>query len=84
MDGRPTGTDCDEARDYVGPNVLSPKDLVLVSLQTWQHGQNCTTHRKAHTPRLSLYCFDTCICVTLWLENRNILSKECMKRTISN
>ena len=28
MDGRPTWTDCDEARDYVLPNVLSPRDLV--------------------------------------------------------
>ena len=29
MDGRPTWTDCDEAGDYVVPNVLSPKDLVF-------------------------------------------------------
>ena len=29
MDGRPTSTDCDEARDYVVPNVLSPRDLVF-------------------------------------------------------
>ena len=31
MDGRPTWTDCDEARFYVVPNVLllvSPRDLV--------------------------------------------------------
>ena len=28
MDGRPTWTDCDEAGDYVVPNVLSPRDLV--------------------------------------------------------
>ena len=28
MDVRPTWTDCDEARDYVVPNVLSPRDLV--------------------------------------------------------
>ena len=28
MDGRPTWSDCDEAGDYVVPNVLSPKDLV--------------------------------------------------------
>ena len=27
MDGRPTWTDCDEAGDYVVPNVLSPRDL---------------------------------------------------------
>ena len=28
MDVRLTWTDCDEAGDYVEPNVLSPKDLV--------------------------------------------------------
>ena len=29
MDGRPTWTDCDEAGDYVVPNVLSPWDIVF-------------------------------------------------------
>ena len=29
MDRRPTCTDCDEAGDYVVPNVLSPRDLVF-------------------------------------------------------
>ena len=29
MDGRPTWTDCDEAGDYVVPNVLSQRDLVF-------------------------------------------------------
>ena len=29
MDGRPAWTDCDEAGDYVVPNVLSPRDLVF-------------------------------------------------------
>ena len=28
MDVRLTWTDCDEARDYVVPNVLSPRDIV--------------------------------------------------------
>ena len=28
MDTRLTWTDCDEAGDYVVPNVLSPRDLV--------------------------------------------------------
>ena len=28
MDERPTWTDCDEAGDFVVPNVLSPRDLV--------------------------------------------------------
>ena len=29
MDGQLTWTDCDEAGDYVVPNVLSPRDLVF-------------------------------------------------------
>ena len=29
MDGRPIWTDCDEAGNYVVPNVLSPRDLVF-------------------------------------------------------
>ena len=29
MDGRPIWADCDEAGDYVVPNVLSPRDLVF-------------------------------------------------------
>ena len=29
MDERPIWTDCDEAEDYVVPNVLSPRDLVF-------------------------------------------------------
>ena len=29
MDVQPTWTDCDEAGDYVVPNVLSPRDLVF-------------------------------------------------------
>ena len=29
MDGRPTWTYCDEAGDYVVPNVLSSRDLVF-------------------------------------------------------
>ena len=29
MDGQPNWTDCDEAEDYVVPNVLSPRDLVF-------------------------------------------------------
>ena len=29
MDGRQTWTDCDEAGDYVVPNVLNPRDLVF-------------------------------------------------------
>ena len=29
VDGRPIWTNCDEAGDYVVPNVLSPRDLVF-------------------------------------------------------
>ena len=29
MDGQPTLTDCDEAGDYVVPNMLSPRGLVF-------------------------------------------------------
>ena len=29
MDGQPTWTDCDEAENYVVPNVLNPRDLVF-------------------------------------------------------
>ena len=29
MDGRPTWTDCDEAGDYVVPNVLSPRPDIM-------------------------------------------------------
>ena len=29
MDGQRTWTDCDEAGNYVVPNVLSPRDLVF-------------------------------------------------------
>ena len=29
VDGRPTLTECDEAGDYVVPNVFSPRDLVF-------------------------------------------------------
>ena len=37
MDVRLTLTDCDEAVDYVVPNVLSPRDLISRS--------DCTTHK---------------------------------------
>ena len=42
MEARPTCTDCDEAGDYVVPNVLRPMGP---SLQTSHNGRNCTTHR---------------------------------------
>ena len=53
MDGRPNWTDCDEAGDYVVPNVLSPRDLVFrpdnmdetVPHNTVQHDIFCNAHR---------------------------------------
>ena len=42
MDGRPIWTDCDEAGDYVVPNVLSPRDLVFRPDNMDE--TNCTTH----------------------------------------
>ena len=48
MDGRPTWTDCDEAGDYVVPNVLSLRDLVFRpdnKDETVPH----TTPRSAHS-----------------------------------
>ena len=51
MDGRPTWTDCDEAGDYVVPNVLSPRDLVSrpdIMDETVPH----------HRPYLDLFSFD--------------------------
>ena len=44
MDGRQTWTDCDEAGDYVVPNVLSPRDLVFRPDnmdETVPHTHNC-------------------------------------------
>ena len=41
MDIRLTWTDCDEAGDYVVPNVLSPRDLVARPDNMYE---NCTTH----------------------------------------
>ena len=46
MDGRPTWTDCDEAGDYVVPNVLSPRDLVSrpdIMDETVPHTDRSTT-----------------------------------------
>ena len=54
MDGRPTWTDCDEAGDYVVPNVLSPRDLVSrpdIMDETVPHTDRCKRHhleKQAH------------------------------------
>ena len=41
MDGRPNWTDCDEAGDYVVPNVLKPRDRVF---RPDNMDENCITH----------------------------------------
>ena len=61
MDGRPTWTDCDEAGDYVVPNVLSPRDLVFrpdnmdetVPHMTLGQGQEMTLTFNTHIPSLT-------------------------------
>ena len=51
MDGRPTWTDCDDAGDYVVPNVLSPRDLVprpdkwTKLYHTHTHSNDSLSHR---------------------------------------
>ena len=48
MDGRPTWTDCDEAGDYVVPNVLSPRDLVSrsdIMDETVAHMYSCSAKK---------------------------------------
>ena len=53
MDGRPTWTDCDEAGDYVVPNVLSPRDLVFRPDnmdETVPH-----THQQQHTTKVRIW-----------------------------
>ena len=51
MDGRPTWTDCDEAGDYVVPNVLSPRDLVSrpdIMDETVPHIKKMMSEYKGH------------------------------------
>ena len=48
MDAQPIWTDCDEARDYVVPNVLSPRDL---------HGVSRPDYRVPHTSDFSFFLF---------------------------
>ena len=53
MDGRPTWTDCDEAGDYVVPNVLSPRDLV--SRPDNMDDTVPHTQRKSHNIAVDIY-----------------------------
>ena len=58
MEGRPTWTDCDEARDYVVPNASSPRDLVFrpdIMEETVPHTHMVKKHSK-HL--LLLWCPD--------------------------
>ena len=64
MDGRLTWTDCDEAGDYVVPNVLSPRDLVFRPDnmdETVPHTMT-VTYKIAHSPT----CLKQYTCI--WLE----------------
>ena len=53
MDVRQTWTDCDEAGDYVVPNVLSPKDLVSRPDNMGETVPH-TLYLRHHSRRLSL------------------------------
>ena len=62
MDGRPTWTDCDEAGDYVVPNVLSPRDLVFRPDNMDENEPHTYTKFQASSHLLWLYSL---ICVGL-------------------
>ena len=54
MDGQPTWTDCDEAGDYVVPNVLSPRDLVSrpdIMDETVPHTSKTWCNQNPNEPR---------------------------------
>ena len=68
MDGRPTWTDCDEAGDYVVPNVLSPRDLVF--------RPDNMDETVPHTHILSDTCTSS-VCVDQFLASRT-LSNPCI------
>ena len=59
MDGRSTWTDCDEAGDYVVPNVLSPRDLVFRPDNMDETVQHTTRllccHGKWFLPQIYMY-----------------------------
>ena len=60
MDGRPTWTDCDEAGDYVVPNVLSPRDLVFRPDnmdETVPHTYTVQSAKRLYPPRLRTWNF---------------------------
>ena len=44
MDGRPTWTDCDEAGDYVVPNVLNASNPAVVGSSPGWGGHICACH----------------------------------------
>ena len=52
MDGRLTWTDCDEAGDYVVPNVLSPRDLVLRPDNMDETVPHCTVYEIMFSPKI--------------------------------
>ena len=58
MDGRLTWTDCEEAGDYVVPNVLSPRDLVSRP----DNIDETVQHIKA----FRMHIIDSCNCNQYW------------------
>ena len=64
MDGRPTWTDCDEAGDYVVPNVLSPRDLVF--------RPDNMDETVLHTLLRLRYCSSGNLCSCVLLDKRSI------------
>ena len=80
MDGRPTWTDCDEAGDYVVPNVLSPRDLVF--------RPDNMDETVPHTHFTNMLAFDSVFC-KLFLKRYKkhqppIKFQLCMVATFSN
>ena len=62
MEGRPAWTDCDEAGDYVVPNVL--RDLVSRPHnmdETVPH-KNTLSHSSTDCRRINIYSIDLIVC----------------------
>ena len=57
MDGRPTWTDCNEAGDYVVPNVLSPMDVVFRPDNMDETLPDCQTNVARNTVEYKLHWY---------------------------
>ena len=59
MDVRLTWTDCDEAGDYVVPNVLSPRDLFFIVSRSDNMDETVLhVHTLSYILASKLFCFD--------------------------